>query len=352
MLALIWIWQAQAGLALFATLLLLGYAFWVERQFRVALIVIVGSVAGIASMIPLWSITAPPSVNFLDHFVYVFQFFQNGWDVAPSIPGWQDGYPLQLGLTPLLFSALSLWFWWMTPAARPPDSGADIGRLLGFCVVGLLLLGVLTLNLSAPFWIWTGADRLLTYPWQLLLLTMPLLAMSAGALPALHVDFARMPQWVILLGLTLLGSYNYLTAEFTQYPPPPAPVAVFGAHSEIVILGAQLSENPTRRLTELQITWQTLHPLTVDYNIFFQALRGNDQAVRVEAQWDSQPFGGEKPATSWQPGEIFTDTYRLDLAKVTNLTGLRYHFGYYDWRNGVRLPMDQGVDDKLVFYGQ
>ena len=31
---------------------------------------------------------------------------------------------------------------------------------------------------------------------------------------------------------------------------------------------------------------------------------------------------------------------------------LRYYFGYYDWRDGVRLPVDGGIDDKLVFYGQ
>ena len=33
-------------------------------------------------------------------------------------------------------------------------------------------------------------------------------------------------------------------------------------------------------------------------------------------------------------------------------TPLRYYFGYYDWRDGKRLPVNGGMDDKLVLHGQ
>ena len=67
---------------------------------------------------------------------------------------------------------------------------------------------------------------------------------------------------------------------------------------------------------------------------------------------DSMPLDGKRPATSWQPGEILTETYRLDLTSLPLKRGLHYYFGYYDWRNGKRLPVDGGLDDKLVFHGR
>ena len=212
---------------------------------------------------------------------------------------------------------------------------------------------------------------MLTYPWQLLLLALPLLAVTAGGIVALHPVLRQTPYWLTVLLLTLFSSGPYLNANYTQFTPPAAPLAFFGTHNEIVILRLALTENRQPRSAEIAVTWQTLQPLEADYNIFFQALHAevgaaagsaaspppaNAQTVAVVGQLDQQPFGGVRPATTWQIGTIYTDTYQLDLAGVaSDTTGddqLIYYFGYYNWDNGVRLPVNGGIDDKLIFYGE
>lgn len=219
------------------------------------------------------------------------------------------------------------------------------------------------------------ASRLLSYPWQLLLLAAPFLVALAGSLPKLHESLSTTKLWVVLIGLALLSNHSFLTTRFTQYVPPETPVAVLGSNNDLVLLEATLTEDKNGAEARLDITWQALHSLEFDYNVFFQALTTDGNALQVVAQLDTQPKDGIRTATTWEVGEILTDTYRLDLS-VLNLTSepslsgddttssdgaqlsqvrLQYYFGYYDWRDGVRLPVYRpfsGQDDKLVFYGQ
>lgn len=347
--ALLWIWRAQAGLGLLVTLFLLFYVVIVERNRLTLLVVLISGLAGITSLIPIWSVHASPPVNFDQHFVHLFQFFQNSWQVAPSIPGWQDAYPFQLGFAGIGFSALALWLWRVAPNRR---SDAPIGRLLGFCFMGVLVLVILSLPVSAPLWHASGAQRLLTYPWQILLLAAPLLAVTAGSLPALNRELSGTVYWSVLISLVILSSYNYLSPSFINVQPPPAPLAVFGATHDLIILAADLTESDNPPTATLAVTWQVLHPLPFDDNVFFQALSGDDTALTVVAQLDRQPLDGARPATSWQPGEILTERYTLDLSTSPQRDHLRYYFGYYDWRDGVRLPVNGGLDDKLVLRGR
>ena len=53
-LGLLWMWRVQAGLAVFATVLLLVYALAVERSWWGLLVVAVTGLAGVVSLIPLW----------------------------------------------------------------------------------------------------------------------------------------------------------------------------------------------------------------------------------------------------------------------------------------------------------
>ncbi len=219
---------------------------------------------------------------------------------------------------------------------------------------------LLSLNISAPLWQLTSADRLLIYPWQILLIAAPLLAAIAGSLPVLNTSLSQAPYWVVLMALVVLGSYNYLTTDFTEIVPGPTPYSLVGPDQNIAILDATLVENEDRSAAELTVTWQALRPLPTDYNIFLQALSESGAAPQVVAQLDTQPLGGRRPVTDWRPGEIFVETYQLDLSPTD--TGqadteqadspLSYYFGYYDWRNGERLPVDGGIDDKLVFHGR
>ncbi len=349
-----WMWRTQAGLAVFATLFLLLYTVWVERQRLTTLVVLLSGAAGLTSLISLWAVNAPSPVNFRDHFVFLFQLFASQWQVAPSVPGWQDAYPFQLGFAALTFSVLTFWLWQMA-ARNGQDSWlqpAWIGRLLIFSFTGVVILVALSLSMSEPLWRLSHAERLLTYPWQILLLASPLLAVTAGSLPVLYRDFNSNIYWPVLLTLIVLSSYTYLSTNFTQVKPPDMPIAVIGSNNNFVLLAANLSESGQPRTATLAVTWQVLHPVEFDDNVFFQALAGDDTAATVVAQLDRQPCNGKCPATSWQPGEILTDTYQLDLKTVPPTQKLRYYFGYYDWRNGTRLPVDDGIDDKLVLHGR
>jgi len=363
--ALWWMWQAQAGLALFASLLLLLYMFSVERSWVGAFIVILSSAAGLTSLTGLLDTigaAAKGPVVFADHFVYLFQFFGNTWRTAPSIPGWQDEYPFQLGMALVAFSTLSGWLWLTTRTRQAPL----LNRLFTFSFVGSIVLLALCTPFSEGLWRWSAGARLLTYPWQLVVVALPLLAVTAGALPALQDAFRQTPYWLAMLILTLASSAPYLHAEYTQFSPPSSPIAFFGAQDNLVILDLALTENRQPHTAEIAVTWQTLQPLAADYNIFFQALRAAaprpesaasnvpeaEQTLMVVRQLDQQPFAGGLPATTWQLGKVYTDTYQLDLSSVAPDDQLIYYFGYYDWRDGARLPVNGGIDDKLILYGK
>ncbi len=343
-LSVLWMWRTQAGLAVAATLLLLVYALAVERAPLAALAIGVSGAAGFTSLIPLWHVQASAPVDFFDHFVYVYQLFAG----SP-----QDSYPFQLGFVALAFGVAAIWLWRSEALLW---RGSVLARLIGFCVAGALILAALSLNGSAPLWRITHAHRLFTYPWQPLLLAGPLWAAAAGSLPALNLSLRKPLLWTALAGMVVLASYPYLTAKFTQVEPPATPRAVFGGNHEIVLLDAELTQDEDAQQAQLAVTWQVLQPPAFDYNVFFQALAGDEAAPQVVSQLDVQPLQGERPATTWTPGEIFTDTYTLDLSAAANAgasnAGLRYNFGYYDWRDGSRLPVDGGIDDKLIFYGR
>lgn len=390
----IWMWRTQAGLALFATLLLLAYALIAERDLSTGGVIGLSGAAGVASLIPLWSIAGPPPVPFAEHFVSLFQLFDPRWSVAPSIPGWQDGYPFQLGVVLLALGIVALWLWIAQPGADTasdaeestifgpgevlridsPSANEGVRRLGWFGAGAGLLLVLLSLGVSAPLWRWSGAHRLLTYPWQITLLAGPLLAMWAGTVPAALPVLRRMPYWLALVALPLLSSYRYLTPDYTQMQPPRQPLAIIGANNNVLLLDshmATIESDDSPAAVELTIAWQTLQPLDFDYNVFFQMLAPGEEQPTVVAQLDAQPLAGERPATTWQPGEILTDTYRLELPASATATlpdasaedssstdasrGVTYYFGYYDWRDGTRVPVIDPLtgiaDDKVVVDG-
>ena len=350
--SMLWLWRTQAGLALFSTAVLLLYVLVVERDRWAALIVFVSGGAGLASLIPLWHISSTTPVEFREHFVYLYQFFENGWTVAPSISGWQDAYPFQIGFAAPIFGLVALWLWWVQKRVRQDH---NLTRFLGFCALMVLLLLALCMNFSAPLWQISGAERLLTYPWQLMILAAPFLVALAGSLPALNQNLHERSYWITLVAMAILSSTPYLTTAFTGFEPLGQPVAVFGENQDYLLLEATLTEDVAENHAQLDVTWQTLRPLAIDYNVFFQAFSVDGDELAPIGQLDIQPKAGERPASTWQIGEIITDTYQLELNPNVPTDQRRYFFGYYDWRDGVRVPVhDQfGRDsDRVVFDGQ
>lgn len=376
-LAILWMWQAQAGLALCCTLSLLLYAWLVERNWLSVLIVGVSGLAGLTTLVAFWEIRAESPVYFFDHFVYLYQLFRAEWQQAPSIAGWQDRFPFQLSIVAVLYSVFYGFFAWRPrffrrttersmPMVHRQMADSPIDRLWLFgCGITILAI-FLTLPWSTAFWQISHAHRLLTYPWQLLLLTVPFLAAAGGALPATHPLFRQTPLWVVLLLMVVFNSSPYIKASYTSIQAPTTPIAFIGEHDNLVILSATVTENRQPSSAELTLIWQVLQPLSFDYNIFFQALQrepasGDNDSLSVIAQLDSQPISAGPAPTTWQPGQIFTSTYQLDLSQPDDVrdrtdggdgSSFTYYFGYYNWRDGIRLPVDRGIDDKLILYGE
>ncbi len=342
--AIVLMWRTQAGLALLGSIVLLTYALTVERQRLVTLIAAVASIAGILSLIPLWGVHAESPATFADHFVSLHQLLRPVWQVAPSVSGWQDSFPFQIGVTTFVFAVAGGWGLLML---RPGPAG-DTRRLLSFSFIAAGVLLVLSLGVSAPIWRLTGAERLLTYPWLVFVLAAPFLAAAAGSLAYSFPALKQPATWSGLVVLVVAASYPYLAPVFTSISAPATPVAVVG-ENQAVVLHADLKEDKELGRATLTITWQALRPFAGDDNIFFQALTRAD-APELIAQADRPPVA-DRPASGWQPGELFSEHYTLNLPGGSD-EPLQYFFGFYDWRTGERRQIDGGLNDKMVFYGQ
>lgn len=345
-LSILWMWRAQAGLAALASLILLAYALWVERDFWTSLVVSVSGLAGLSSLLPLWRITAPPVTNFQDGLLNPAQLL-GAVQADPS--------PFALGFPALGCGIILLWALWVRRQSRAVAwiTPQGHGRLAGFALLCSAILIGLTLPISAPLWSLTGAGRLLSQPGQLLLLAAPWLALSAGSLVALIPALTRTSIWAGLCVWVVLAAMPHLDPAFTQVTPPERPLAIFGQNN-FVLLNAELTV--AQDAATLDVEWQSLHRLAFDYNLFFQALAPGPEGLQVIGQLDAQPKAGLRPTTSWQPGEILTDTYRLELPLTPPLKSsaeseIVYYFGYYDWRDGQRLAVDGGREDKVLFRG-
>lgn len=346
-LSVLWMWRIQAGLALAITIMLVLYALIVERNVLAALIAAISAAAGLAALIPLWGTSSPSPTPFAANFVQLYTLVDLGAGALWSNGGVLERYPFQIGLAALIAGVFAVW----GVTTRTADTPPLLRRLLWLSVGGAAVAALLSLSASEPLWRLTRGDSLLTYPWQMLLAIAPLLVTPLALLPALFEEMAEAGYWIALMALIVLASLGATMPDYTQVRPAVRPVALFG-DNQILIVSAHLTEDAASSSARLEVTWQPLRPLDVDYNVFFQALVINDEAEQVVAQLDAQPLGEAQPATSWRPGQVLTAAYTLDLsAAPQGRQPLLYYFGYYDWRDGARLPLADN-DDKLVFYGK
>ncbi len=336
-LSILWLWRIQAGLALAVTAMLLMYALVVERGWLVAFIVLAGGAAGLVSLVPLWSVTAAPTTPFASHFVTLNTLLDAGAMIGKSA----EHSPYQFGFMVFAGGVFAMW----GAIVRRQQFPSIVRRLLWFSLGAAAAAIALSLAMSAPLWQLSRADQLLSYPWQALLVVAPLLVLPLAALPLALDELEAPVYWAVLLALVVAASLPHLTPTYTQVNPPMRPVAIIG-DNQVIVLEAQVTATDDQ--ATLKVTWQLRQPLAFDYNVFFQALVADE----VVAQLDVQPLGEVRPATSWRPGEVLTASYTLDLSAAPSGEKLTYYFGFYDWRDGRRLPVDGGRDDKLVLHGK
>jgi Dolichyl-phosphate-mannose-protein mannosyltransferase len=90
--------------------------------------------------------------------------------------------------------------------------------------------------------------------------------------------------------------------------------AVFG--DQVRLLGYDMNTNQLRPGDEFVLTayWQVLAPSARDLTMFIHLLSREGPLV---AQRDTYPGLGKFPASSWQPGDAFSDRYRIVLDSYT-----------------------------------
>ncbi len=271
-----------------------------------------------------------PNPEFFAHLILPHQIFSAWWGVKASSPGWIEEMPFQLGVIPLALSLLSLSGW-----AKARDKEGSFA----------LALALIPIFLSLPpayfFWKISYCWKLLRYPWEILGFAALGLAvfgaMSLKYIPALK-DW---PLRAALLVLVLLGSYRYLEPNFVDYAPQPVPLAVIGNDNAILVDCRRNGEPKPGERLEIELLWQALKPFDRDYSVFVHLL---DSSGRKWAQRDQPPLNGEKPTSSWMPGELIWDRYTMDLPPDLPNGPFSLAVGIYRWDTGERLKV-RGRED-------
>jgi hypothetical protein len=111
------------------------------------------------------------------------------------------------------------------------------------------------------------------------------------------------------------------------------PAAVFG--DAIELAAARLPDTLDAPLY-LTLFWRTSAPLAADYTVFVHVV---DSSGRMIGQWDQAPAAGAAPTSSWTPGRIVVDDYRIDLDPAGAQHPVRVLVGLYDPATGARLPV-------------
>ena len=89
------------------------------------------------------------------------------------------------------------------------------------------------------------------------------------------------------------------------------------------------------------LVWRAAQPLRTRYKVFVHLL---DPRGFVLAQHDGEPAGDTRPTTTWQPGEVISDTYGLLIPFGTPPGMYQIEVGLYDPDTGQRLHTVRGAD--------
>jgi hypothetical protein len=102
-------------------------------------------------------------------------------------------------------------------------------------------------------------------------------------------------------------------------------------------------------IVPLTLYWQAGAALTERYKVFVHVI---DEGNALWGQRDSEPSGGLRPTTTWQPGETIQDNYGLPVLAGTPPGSYQIEVGLYRLEDGSRLPVTgsagQDVGDRVL----
>lgn len=153
-------------------------------------------------------------------FVDLYQLFSPHWGFGIAVPGPDDDLSYQLGLAAVILFALSFW---AVPRLENQAARLTLRFMQGLVVVITLLM----LSISLPAWEILPLADLAQFPWRLLVITAPGLAVLAGSVAASvgQQEKRQVLHNIIPLSLLIiLASYPYLQAQLRDPYPTEGPV--------------------------------------------------------------------------------------------------------------------------------
>lgn len=259
-----------------------------------------------------------------------YQWLTQSVGYAAHSDPWGPGTPapMALGFLPLgVFVASRL--------TAPLDGRAR--RAIAVTLAAVLILLLLSTDPARALW-QSALAAVLDGPWQMVALASFLLVWAAApALPALLCGRGAPAAGLAVLAVALAAPF--LDAPLTTVTPAACPLAAF-ADGRILLVGAEL-EGPLRHgaTPRLRLYWQATEPLSRDYTVFVHVVDDGDTKW---GQRDSWPADGQRPTSSWRPGEIVTDEHPVYIDVQGPVDGYRLLVGLYDLETGERLYLSDG----------
>ncbi len=276
--------------------------------------------------------------GFNANFIYPFQLFSSLWGFGTSTGNFLDQFPFQLGVVPIGLAIIAVALGWKS-------SSTNVRRAVIVMLGAVIVLCVLTFGITAPFWNLFGV--FVAYPWQLLAFVGLALALTAGAATEFDARLARPAMLTFFVALPIVASYGYLAPRFLDVSPTPSrpPIAIFG-RDEIALLSYRIV-GPLRHGATVRVhtIWQALRPVDYDYTVFVHAV---DETGKTWAQEDSKPQEGKLPTLKWQPGQVISDTYTIQINVDGPSEGYHLEFGLYVEATGHRALTEIGADHLVL----
>ena len=155
----------------------------------------------------------------------------------------------------------------------------------------------------------------------------------------------------------------WATVGRAQVVPRPRARPSAGAATPDIVVNATFGDPPLARLLgysldepitpggEARVTlfWQASNPTTRSYKVFTHL---TDESGRIVTQRDEFPLMGERPTTTWQPGETLVDVYPIAVGDQTLPGSYILKVGFYDPATGERLTPVHDVGGALQPAGE
>jgi hypothetical protein len=148
------------------------------------------------------------------------------------------------------------------------------------------------------------------------------------------------------------GEVSVATLAVKARPRSAAPTAI--AHLQtaaftapLALVGYDLAPAGVRPGDTLRLTlyWRADRPLNQSWTVFTHLL---DQDEKIQAQQDGLPAAGQRPTTTWAPGEVIADAHELVVDPNARPGVDRVEIGLYDATSGQRLKLANGADRVLL----